>query len=86
MISGDIPFMSKHTLNIQMFSVPISNEFEIGTAHMLNGYEICLNTTDYPSFNMYFRYWLCTSILDCFGQVMSPLFYMVLHFRKSHIV
>ncbi len=42
-------------------------------AHMLNGYDICFKTMNYPIFNMQdFRYWLCTSVLDCFGQVVSP--------------
>ncbi len=41
--------------------------------HMINVYEICLNTTNYPIFNMQdFRYCLWTSILDCFGQLVSP--------------
>ncbi len=35
---------------------------------------ICLNTTNYLICNMQdFRYWPCTSILDCFGHVVSPL-------------
>ncbi len=33
----------------------------------------CLNTTNCPIFNMQvFRYCLWTSILDCFGQLVSP--------------
>ncbi len=40
---------------------------------MLNGYEICLNTTIYPIFNkQIFKYGLCTSMLGWFGQVVSP--------------
>ncbi len=43
-------------------------------AHMINGYEICFNATNYLIYNMQsFIYWLCTSILDCFGQLISPL-------------
>ncbi len=42
-------------------------------AHMMNVYEICLNTTNYPIFNMQdFIYYLWTPILDCFGQLVSP--------------
>ncbi len=42
-------------------------------AHMINVYEICLNTTNYPIFNMQdFIYYMWTSILDCFGQLESP--------------
>ncbi len=41
---------------------------------MLNMYEIYLNATNYPIFNMQdFQYWLCASIMDCFGQLVSPL-------------
>ncbi len=40
---------------------------------MLNEYEICLNTRNQPIFSMQdFIYWLCTCILICFGQVVSP--------------
>ncbi len=39
-------------------------------AHMINVYEICLNTTNYPIFNMQdFRYCMWTSMLDCFDQL-----------------
>ncbi len=39
---------------------------------MLNGYVIFLNTTNYLIFKMQdFRYWICTSILDCFGQMVT---------------
>ncbi len=41
---------------------------------MSNWNEKCLNTTDYPIFNMQnFRYWLCNSMLFCFGHMVSPL-------------
>ncbi len=40
---------------------------------MLNGYKICLNTTNYPIFKMKdFRYWLCTYILDFFFIRLHP--------------
>ncbi len=42
-------------------------------AHMLTWYEIYLNTTNYSIVNMQdLSYWLCTSILDCFGQFVIP--------------
>ncbi len=54
------------------FNIPVS--IALATlAHMINVYEICLNTTNYPIFNMQdFRYCLFTSILDCFGQLVHP--------------
>ncbi len=54
------------------FNIPVS--IAINTlAHMINVYEICLNTTNYPIFNMQdFRYCLWTCILDCFCQLVSP--------------
>ncbi len=55
------------------FNIPVSVGLTT-PAHMLNGYKICLNTTNYLIFNIQdFRYWLCCSILDCFGQLVSPL-------------
>ncbi len=58
--------------NTKSFNIPVS--IVLATlAHMINVYEICLNTTNYPIFNMQaFRYCLWTSILDCFGQLVSP--------------
>ncbi len=55
--------MTKHTFHIQIPSI-----YTIGLAHhMLNEYEQCFNTTNYPIFNMQeFKYWLCSCILDCF--------------------
>ncbi len=46
-------FMSKHTFHIQnpLIHTPVSIE-HITRANMLNGYEICLNTTNYPICNM----------------------------------
>ncbi len=68
---GITNLISKHTFHIQN---PFFWTF-VMLAHMLNGYEIYLNTTKYLIFNMQdFIYWLCASILDCFGQVVSPLY------------
>ncbi len=65
--------MSKRTFHIQ---TPLDYLFQIGLTtltHMLNGYEVCFNTTNYLIFNMqYFRYWLSTSILYYFCQLISP--------------
>ncbi len=70
---GITNLVKTHFSHTKSFNIPVS----IGRptlAHMLNGYEICLNKTNYPIFNMqYFRYWLCISILYCFGQLVSPL-------------
>ncbi len=56
----------------KIFNIPVS--IALATlAHMINVYVICLNTTNYPLFNIqHFRYCLWTSILDCFGQLVSP--------------
>ncbi len=54
-------------------------------AHMINVYAICLNTTNYPIFNMqYFRYCLWTSILDYFGQLVSPPCCTFLYHLHTH--
>ncbi len=54
------------------FNIPVS--IALATlAYMINVYEICLNTTNCSIFNMQdFIYCLWTSILDCFGQLVSP--------------
>ncbi len=40
---------------------------------LLNGNDICLKTTKNLIFDMQeFKYWLCTSILDYFSQLVSP--------------
>ncbi len=61
-----------HISHTKSFNIPVS--IALATlAHMINVYDICLNTTNYPIFNMQdFRYCLWTSILDCFGQLVSP--------------
>ncbi len=54
---------------------------------MLNGYMICLNTTNYLMFNMPdFIYWLCTSILNCFGQLAFPLCKVYISVPDSHLL
>ncbi len=61
-----------HISHTKSFNIPVS--IALATlAHMINVYEIYLNTTNYTIFNMQdFRYCLWTSILDCFGQLVSP--------------
>ncbi len=61
-----------HISHTKFFNIPIS--IAIATlAHMINVYKICLNATKYPIFNMQdFRYCLWTSILDSFGELVSP--------------
>ncbi len=61
-----------HISHTKSFNIPVS--IALATlAHMINVYEICLNTTNYPIFNMQdFRYCLWTSIWNCFGQLVSP--------------
>ncbi len=74
LIFGDNQFVSKHTFHIQnpsiyLFQLDVNNAT---LAHMLNWYEICLNRTNYPVFNMQdFRYWLYTSFLFCVGHMVS---------------
>ncbi len=74
-IFGDNQFMSKYTFHIQITLPPIPVSIGLTIpVHMLNRYEIYLNTTNYPICNMQdLRYWLCTSILEYFGQVVFPL-------------
>ncbi len=57
---------------LRHFNIPVS--IALATlAHIINVYNICLNTTNYPIFNMQdFRYCMWTSISDCFGQLVSP--------------
>ncbi len=61
-----------HISHTKSFNIPVS--IALATlAHIINVYEICLNTTNYPIFNMQdFRYCLWTFILDSFGQLVSP--------------
>ncbi len=60
-IFGDNQFISKHTFHIS-FKIPVSIDL---LAHMLNGDDISLNTTNYSIFNMQdFRNWLWSSMLD----------------------
>ncbi len=61
-----------HISHTKSFNIHIS--IALATlAHMINVYEICLNTTHFLIFKLqYFRYCLWTSILDCFGQLVSP--------------
>ncbi len=61
-----------HISHTKSFNIPVS--IALATlAHMINVYEICINTTNYLIFNMQdFRYCLWTSTLDCFGQLISP--------------
>ncbi len=65
----------KQTFHIQHYSIYV---FQMDLLHllcnMLNWYEACLSTTNYPIFNMQdFRFWLRTSISDYFGRVVFPL-------------
>ncbi len=60
-----------HISHTKSFNIPVSIALAI-PAHVINVYEICLNTTNYPVLNMQdFRYCLWTAILDCFGQLVS---------------
>ncbi len=60
-----------HISHTKSFNIPVS--IALATlAHMINVYDLCLNTTNYSIFNMQdFRYCLYTPILDCFGQLVS---------------
>ncbi len=59
-----------HISHTKSFNIPVSIALATLT-HMIN--EICLKTTNYPIFNMQdLRYYLWTSILDCFGQLVPP--------------
>ncbi len=56
---------------------------------MLNGYDMCLNTTNYLIFNMQdFRYWLCPSILFWSGDGTPhcgwiKMWYVISGFQKK---
>ncbi len=72
MIFGNNQFMLKHTVHIKHPSIYL---FQLDLLHllMLNGYEIRLNTTNYPICNMQdFRYWLHISVFDYVAKVVSP--------------
>ncbi len=61
-----------HISYTKSFNIPVSIEFAT-LAHMINVYEICINTTNYPIFNMQgFIYWLWTSILKQFWSAGIP--------------
>ncbi len=65
-IFGDIQFMSKHTFHIKNISHTCSYVQWIGFYVSIE--------TNYTIFNVQdFGYCLCTSSLDYFGQVVSPL-------------
>ncbi len=68
-----------HISQTKSFNIPVS--LALATlAHMINVYEICLNTTNYPIFDMQdFRYCMWTFILDCFGQLVSSPCYAVIY-------
>ncbi len=61
-----------HITHTKSFYVSVS--IALATlANMINVFEICLYTTNYLIFNMQdFRYCMWTSILECFGQLVSP--------------
>ncbi len=63
-----------HISHTKSFNIPLSIALA-KLPHRINVYEICLSTTNYRIFNMQdFRYCLWTSILDCFGQLVSLLY------------
>ncbi len=58
------------------FNIPVSIPCA-ALAHIINVYEICLNTTNYPIFNMQgFIYCLWTSILKLFWSAGIPTMMM----------
>ncbi len=57
------------------FNIPVSIAFAT-LAHMINVYEICLNTTNYTILNMQgFIYCMWTSILKLFWSAGIPTMY-----------
>ncbi len=59
-------YVKMHISCTKSLNIPISIAFAT-LAHMINVYEICLNTTNYPIFNMQgFIYCLWTFILKLF--------------------
>ncbi len=51
-------YVKTHISNTKSFNIRVSIRLTT-LPHMLNGYEICLNTTNYPIINMQdFIYWL----------------------------
>ncbi len=59
-------------LHTKSFNIRVSIELTT-LAHMLNVNEICLIRPNNAIFNVKdFKYWLCTSVLECFGQLVSP--------------
>ncbi len=67
-IFGLYQFMPKHILHIYTKSLNIPLSFGLTIlAYMLNIQYICFNASHYRIINIKdFRYWLCTSIVDCF--------------------
>ncbi len=68
-----------HIWHMKSFNIPVS--IALATlVHMINVYEIYPNATNYPIYNMQdFRFCLWTSILDCFGQLVSPRWWDILY-------
>ncbi len=63
--------MPKQTFHIQ--NIPVSIGYT-PLAHMLNWHTLCIHKIHSLIFSMQeFRYWLCISIFDSFGHVVSPL-------------
>ncbi len=66
-------YINTHISHTKYFSIPILSGFTM-LDYIVKGHEICLNITNYPNFNMQdFKYLLCTSILNCFDHVVSPV-------------
>ncbi len=63
--------MLKHILQNKTFNT-LALIWLATLAHILNGYDISLNTKNYSLCNIqYVRYGLQTSIMDCCGQLVS---------------
>ncbi len=68
-----------HISYTKSINIPVSVAFAT-LPHMINVYEICLNTTNYPIFNMQgFIYCLWTSILKLFWSVGIPTMISYIH-------
>ncbi len=75
-----------HISYTKSFNIPVSIAFAT-LAHMINVYAICLNTTNYPIFNMQgFIYCMRTSILKLFWSTGIPTIKMTNNVWVTHVV
>ncbi len=70
--------MSKHTFYRHNPSILVPLSIRLTTLHMINGYEICLNTTTSLIFHMQDFHNLCNMWMWCFGFIVfNYITYMI---------